>query len=687
MNKKISLSIIFSAVAFFAAYLVFSQAAQATITENPALPQVYLDTSMPIQAGSIITVNAGDNLQTAINNASCGDTIVIEATATFTGNFTLPNKSCSGWVVIRSSALTSLPTAGNRVSPNHAAYMPNIVSPNAAPAIATQAGAHHYRLIGLEVYSTHTLNYGLVTLGDGSGAQNSLSMVPTDLVLDRMYIHGNPTITLTRGVGLNSARTSIIDSYISEAHGIGAETQAIGGWNGPGPFKIVNNYLEGATENFMLGGADPAIPNLVPSDIEFRNNYLFKPLSWWTSHATYAGRHWSVKNLFELKNAQRVLVEGNVMENNWVDGQAGYAIVLTVRNQSGGCSWCVVQDVTFRKNIVKSTFSGFNITGYDSNNPSQITKRMLIEDNLIYDLNAAGSRGIQVSTLGIPGAENPVNLNIDHNTIIHSATGSNFLGLGDCCKAGYFTFQNNLVTHGNYGMFGNAVGTGAVALNTYTNNGTFDRNVMITTLGINAYPAGNFRATSMDAVGFTNYANANYSLSSSSPYRNAGTDGQDIGADFNALNAATQYTISGQAGVVTTPAIPVPTPTPIPTATPTPTPTPTPASTPTPTPTSSGTQAPYGGTAWAIPGTIQSENYDTGGNNVSYYDIESTNLGGGVYRTSEGVDVEVNGAGNYKVGFTKANEWMEYTANVATGGSYDVVVRVSNPGAGGSFHL
>ena len=76
---------------------------------------------------------------------------------------------------------------------------------------------------------------------------------------------------------MNSASTAIVDSYISDIHEVGADSQAICCWNGPGPFKIVNNYLEAAGENVMFGGADPSIAELVPSDIEFRHNHCFKP--------------------------------------------------------------------------------------------------------------------------------------------------------------------------------------------------------------------------------------------------------------------------------------------------------------------------------------------------------------------------------------------------------------------------
>ena len=60
----------------------------------------------------------------------------------------------------------------------------------------------------------------------------------------------------------------------------GLDTQAICGWNGPGPYTITNNYLEAAGENILFGGADPSIPNLVPSNITVTGNYLTKQLAW-----------------------------------------------------------------------------------------------------------------------------------------------------------------------------------------------------------------------------------------------------------------------------------------------------------------------------------------------------------------------------------------------------------------------
>ncbi|HWQ34821.1 MAG TPA: hypothetical protein VNQ79_18375, partial [Blastocatellia bacterium] len=234
---------------------------------EPQLPAVFLETSYTPPAGRTIQVaggsNAARNLQAALDRAAPGDVIALEAGAEFIGNFVLPKKNGNNWIIIRTAAEAKLPPAGTRLTPSVAGALPKLLSPNGEAALKTAPGAHHYRLVGLEIGLAPTVkkNYGIVQFGDDS--QNSLEAVPHDLTIDRCWIHGNPTGDVSRGVSLNSARTAVIDSHISDCHGVGFDTQAIAGWNGPGPFRIVNNYLEGAGENVMFGGADPKIANLV----------------------------------------------------------------------------------------------------------------------------------------------------------------------------------------------------------------------------------------------------------------------------------------------------------------------------------------------------------------------------------------------------------------------------------------
>jgi uncharacterized protein (TIGR03437 family) len=499
---------------------------------EPELPRFYLDTTYvpPTKAPKLVA--AGDNLQAAINAAQPGDVLALQAGATFTGNFTLPAKSGSDWIIIRSSAPdNALPPPGSRISPSFANVMPKIVAPNDISALTATDGAHHYRFIGVEITIASNVerNNNLVTLGD---RQTSLAQLPHDLIFDRVFIHGNESATVRRGVALNSASTAIIDSYISDCHEAGQESQAIAGWNGPGPFKIVNNYLEGAGVNILIGGADPTIPNLVPSDIEFQRNYCFKPTSWKVDEPDYAGRHWTVKNHFELKNAQRVLVNGNLFENNWADAQVGFSILFTVRNQDGTAPWSVVQDVTFTNNIIRHSGSGLNMSGTDNNAASQPTRRVRVSNNLFDDINGprwggAGGRWLQF-VLG------PADVTIEHNTAFQTG----LIAIADELPSSQgFVFRNNLVPHNEFGFFGSGIGTGNAALDYYFPGAVFIKNVIVGGPK-DLYPADNFFPANLEAVGFVDFANKNYRLSSSSPFKKAGTDGRDVGVDFDLLNSS-----------------------------------------------------------------------------------------------------------------------------------------------------
>ena len=92
-------------------------------------------------------------------------------------------------------------------------------------------------------------------------------------------------------------------------------------------------------------------------------------------------------------------------------------------------------------------------------------------------------------------------------------------------------------------------------------------------------------------------------------------------------------------------------------------------------------EAPYGGTAAAVPGTVQAENYDTGGQGVAY-NVTSVNGSANSYR-SDGVDLEAttDTGGGYDLGWTAAGQWFKYTVNVATAGTYTVGLRLAAPTA------
>ncbi|HKP72948.1 MAG TPA: hypothetical protein VJT82_08425 [Pyrinomonadaceae bacterium] len=504
-----------------------------------------------------INVPAHGDLQAALDAAQPGDQIVLEAGASYLGPFTLPYKAGTGtdadWITIRTSTPDALlPAPGARITPAHSPLLPKLLSPGGnSPALQTAAGAHHYRLLGIEVMpaDSNVEVTNLVMLGDGSALQNTLDKVPHHLLIERCYIHAFPEQALRRGVALNSASTDILDSYLSEFKAT-VDAQAVWGWNGPGPFRIVNNYLEASGEVAGFGGTEPAIPSLVPSDIEFRRNYCTKQVSW-------RGK-WLVKNLFELKNGQRVVVEGNILENNWADGQVGYAIVLTPGNGTANAS-AVVQDINILNNVIRHTGAGVNILDYGwvvgNQRASRQTSRITIRNNLFQDVNANtwGGEGTLVKLTGTP------QVTFDHNTVLQS--GNITTAYGNACEG--FQFTNNIVNHNDYGLMGGGQGGGNPTIAAYFPNSIIRRNVIVGALD-QYYPSDNFYPSSLGAVGFADQSNDNYRLLPTSAYKNAATDGKDVGCDFDALNAA----------LTNTPGSTTPTPTPLPTPVPTPAPTP-----------------------------------------------------------------------------------------------------------------
>jgi len=473
-----------------------SQPGPNGLTAPAALPRVLLNFPYQPPTGNTIIVNAGGNLQNALNSAQRGDEIVLQAGATFSGNFTLPVKSgtvANGWITIRTDKLSQLPPEGTRVTPANASLMPKINSYNSAPALATVNGSSGYRIVGVEftIPANYTgPQYALVRLGDGSSVQNQLSQVATDLVLDRVYVHGQTTTDQTRCVSLNSARTQISDSYISECHGAnGIDSQAIQGHNGPGPYKIVNNTLIGATENIVFGGADPPISGLIPSDIEIRRNYFYTPTSW--------NGVWLKKNLFELKAGQRILVEGNVFDGSWTDGQTGWAFMLKSENQSGGCTWCTVSDITIRYNYIRNAGAGFAINGkYGSWPVGALAARFTVQNNVLDNINVAPFFGDARFAQVLANAQD---VDITNNTMTSTGHIEQFLLFDLYPSVTRMAFNKNATTEGSYGLFANSRGEGTPALGAVAGGWQFNGNYLIgpTRTG---YPAGTTWVSSLSGV-------------------------------------------------------------------------------------------------------------------------------------------------------------------------------------------
>jgi hypothetical protein len=559
--------------------------------DGPAeLPRVTVRSAMANTPalGSLITVNAGGDLQSALNNAQCGDVIQLQAGATFTGLFTVPAKNCdnSHWIVIRTGAPDSaLPAEGQRATPCYAGVAslegrPQYSCPNPQNVMAKvqnqslgsgpfqlAAGANFYRFIGLEVTRVNG------TKGDGRLISGQATY--DHVVVDRSWLHGNLQDETNDGVNLDGAtNAAVVDSYFSDFHCIAVTGQCTdahavaGGVSNTqdGPFLIQNNFLEASGEAILFGGG---AANLTPADIQIIGNHFWKPWQWMPGNPGFVGgadgHPFIVKNHLELKNAVRVLVDSNLMENNWGGfSQDGSAILLTPKNQhmpngSDICPLCQVTDVTIRYVHISHAGDGMQMATALSGNgkdgaPALAGTRWSIHDVVLDDLSKKYVGGGNVFMIMNTWHQNALNtITINHVTGFPDPA-SHLMELGDLYASAPmygFVFTNNLVLTGQYPVWNTGGASNCAfkdvpitSINNCFTTYTFSNNGLITTppaFPPSTWPANNMFPQTVDDVAFTNYNNGNggnYELLSSSPYKNMGTDGKDLGADIVGLNQA-----------------------------------------------------------------------------------------------------------------------------------------------------
>lgn len=560
--------------------------------DGPAqLPVVTVASSMADSPapGAVINVNAGGDLQSALNNAQCGQTIQLQAGATFTGQFTVPAKNCNdnNWIIIRTSSPDSaLPAEGQRLTPCYAgvgslegrpAYScsnPTNVLAKVQMKIAGDGpfqlanGANFYRFVGLEI-----------TRQDGlKGSASLISNLGTadHIIVDRCWLHGNPQDDTSDGYATSGGTyIAIVDSYFNDFHCAYSctDAHAVGGGTGnnqDGPYKIQDNFLEASGEAILFGGG---AATYTPTDITVTYNHFWKPWQWMQGNQPFVGgpggAPFIVKNHFELKNAIRVLVEANLMENNWGGfTQTGYGILLTPKNQhtedhGDVCPICAVTDVTIRyTHIIHAggglqLATGLSASGRDGGGPAKAGTRWSIHDIVLDDIskNYVGEGTLLQVSNSWPA--NPVNtVTINHITGFPDPQGTLLMtGNQNTNPAMYgLVVTNSLVTTGNYPVWNTGGGKTSCGYpdvplpsigNCFTSY-TFANNGLIASPSKyppSSWPTVNMFPQTVDDVDFVNFNNGNggnYELQSNSPYKNAGTDGKDLGADIVGLNAALQ---------------------------------------------------------------------------------------------------------------------------------------------------
>jgi hypothetical protein len=562
--------------------------------DGPAeLPRVYVESSLSVTPapGRTWSIGAGEDLSKVLSKASCGDTVELPAGATFSA-LLLPPKSCDDahWIIIRTSAPDSkLPPEGTRLTPCYAGIssLPgrpefncksteNVLAKiefsgkGGSGPVTFAPGANHYRFIGLEITraAPGVCVYNLVELKG-----------PSDhIIFDRVWMHGTAQDETTRGIFLGPTRyVAVVDSFFSDFHcvartGACTDAQAIaGGFGDPfgdhpmGPYKIANNFLEAAAENILFGGAKATV---APADIEIRHNYLFKPLTWMMGQPGFVGGRngnpFIVKNIFELKSAQRVLFEGNILENSWGGfSQTGFGILLTPRNQPRGneglCPNCLVTDVTIRKCQMSHVASALQIANTVDGKGQLAAKdggRYSIHDIVVDDIQPDLRKGFgifaQVSMAPVGSAAPPLHdVKIDHVTAFPAravvmvggpATDPKMSGLS-VTNSIFTTGNRPIVTTGGHPGINCSAMTGlmsaAAMLHTCFSSFDFEHNLLIGTA--EDLPKDNKTVKNVGEVGFSNYRDGgggDYHLSPQSKFKHAAADQKDVGADLDAIERA-----------------------------------------------------------------------------------------------------------------------------------------------------
>jgi hypothetical protein len=431
-------------------------------------------------------------LNAALSTLQCGDTIVLTAGNTYTGNFTMPAPACDGghWITVKSSgaANSNFPAEGVRATPciagipNDAthgrsnpgypdypcSYYPTVLSAKIStgsanqPAVTFASGANHYRFIGVEITKVPEtkLGAGIVEL-----APDAVTMGANHIIFDRSIIHGQPwnlsssKNTETQGGvrGKNSQWIAVVNSWLYDTYCNSGcvDSQAFSSGTGlyqDGPFKLYNNLLASSGETWIAGGGGQGAGTPNTKDFEARANHILKPLVWMVPIETCATYNAVVpKNLGEFKNMTLALIEGNYLENSWQGCQAdqvGYALLLNPSNQNNHQSMAVTFNGTNVAVVADAnSFSHHNGSPADAANcppggcvlEISDATRAGLDNNADYifcnGTNGCDQTGMNLTTQARLTSTVPAGTAINVNSCVP----------GDCpsCKAQHITFRYN----------------------------------------------------------------------------------------------------------------------------------------------------------------------------------------------------------------------------------------------------
>jgi hypothetical protein len=337
----------------------------------------------------------------------------------------------------------------------------------------------------------------VVQFGEGDSAlQNRASQCPSNLGLDRCWADGHAGCDIRHCFELHCKYGYVVDcatgpdvhvQYNSESH-------VICGYNGPGPFRLINNGINGGSQYVFFGGEASLCGT--PSDIETRYNYCTAPASW-------QGGPWHRKCGIEAKKAQFWLIEGNIIENVWAESQTGAGLLLKAEGYGDGMP--TTADILVRHNVVRNVALGISIAGVANVDPATPPQRVLSYNN-VYLIGAGSFSSPNNPMLG---AFLSTDCGSIHDTFV-AENPQNAIAqppMGAIGPTRWVLRDNIFAGTTTYGVREDAGGEGVADLISpeVTKNAFQGRSA-------GPYPAGNYFPANLAAIQFTNTATRDYSL-------------------------------------------------------------------------------------------------------------------------------------------------------------------------------
>lgn len=309
-------------------------------------------------AGSVISVTAGQNLQTAVDAAPAGATLVLANNATFSGRLTV------------SKRLTFKPAtavAAGRVSP--AAGLPRILG-------------------GIDITGSDVTFQGGIAVSSSTPGDTLIVDQGVRTRLFQVSVEGSSANGQHRGIEANGQDGIYRECYVDNIWEVGRDAQAICGWDGTSNLLIDDCYLGASGQSVMFGGADSASLPRMPRNVTLMDSTLSKTPSW------KSVKNAQTKTALELKAISGFTARNNLLQYSGSDdGQGGFAMVLTVRNQDGNAPWSIIEDVLIEDNEAQYHSGLVSILGTDDAQTSEVMTNVVIRNLSARNIDGTGYPG------------------------------------------------------------------------------------------------------------------------------------------------------------------------------------------------------------------------------------------------------------------------------------------------------